>query len=176
MTSSTSAKKIKANRLSRYVSKINHLPLFSRSFLLTKLFCSQVKFANTAGVKLQKVTNDKVLLTLANKKRVQNHIGGIHAVAAALLAESATGLILGLNLPDSRLPLLKSMSLNFYQRMQGDLTANALLTAEQITQIQQQEKGDLIIAVELTDESGQAPIVAEMHWAWINKNSSKKSS
>ncbi len=173
MTNPTS-KKIKANRLSRYVSKINHLPLFSRSFLLTKLFCSQVKFANTAGVKLQEVNNKKVLLSLANKKRVQNHIGGIHAVAAALLAESATGLILGLNLPDSRLPLLKSMSLNYYQRMQGDLTATALLTDEQITQIQQQEKGDLIIAVELTDESGQAPIVAEMHWAWINKKISKK--
>jgi len=161
--------KPKANRLSRYVSKINHSPDFVRSFLLTKLFCSQVKFANTAGVKLEKVNHDKVLLTLANKKRVQNHIGGIHAVAAALLAESATGLILGLNLPDSRLPLLKSMSLHYYKRMQGNLTAKASLTPEQINQIQQQEKGDLIIAVELIDESGEAPIVAEMEWAWISK-------
>jgi acyl-coenzyme A thioesterase PaaI-like protein len=158
-----------ANRLSSYVSKINHAPHFIRSFLLTKLFCSQVKFANTAGVKLQQVGNKAVLLTLANKKRVQNHIGGVHAVAAALLAESATGLMLGMNLPDSRLPLLKSMSLNYYQRMQGALTAKALLSDEQIAQIQQQEKGDLIIKVELTDESGQAPIVAEMHWAWISK-------
>jgi acyl-coenzyme A thioesterase PaaI-like protein len=175
MTSVTSATKIKANRLNGYVNKINHLPLFCRSFLLTRLFCSQVKFANTAGVKLRKIKNDDVLLTLANKKRVQNHIGGIHAVAAALLAESTTGIILGLNLPDSRLPLLKSMSLNYYQRMQGDLTATAHLTTEQISQIQVQEKGDLIIPVEITDESGQAPIVAEMHWAWINKKHSKKS-
>jgi len=158
-----------ANRLSRYVSKINRGPRFLRSFLLTKLFCSQVKFANTAGVTLVEVSQEQVLLTLANKKRVQNHIGGIHAVAAALLAESATGLILGMNIPSDRLPLLKSMTLNYYKRMQGNLTAKAYLTAEQRLQIQQQEKGDLMIAVELTDESGQEPIVAQMQWAWISK-------
>jgi len=158
-----------ANRLSRYVNKIYKTPHFLHSFLLTKLFCSQVKFANTAGVQLIKVSDTEVLLALANKKRVQNHIGGIHAVAAALLAESATGLMLGMNLPDSRLPLLKSMTLNYYKRMQGALTAKAKLSAEQVSQIQQQEKGDLVITVELTDESGQFPIVAEMNWAWISK-------
>ena len=158
-----------ANRLSGYVNKINRSPRFMRSFLLTRLFCSQVKFANTAGVKLRQITNTNVLLTLANKKRVQNHIGGIHAVAAALLAESATGIIVGLNLPDSRLPLLKSMTMNYYQRMQGDLTAKAQLNEDQIKMIKEQEKGDMIIPVEITDESGQAPIVAEMHWAWVSK-------
>jgi len=158
-----------ANRLSRYVTKIYKTPKLFHSFLLTKLFCSQVKFANTAGVKLLKVTNTEVLLTLANKKRVQNHIGGIHAVAAALLAESATGIMLGINLPDSRLPLLKSMTLNYQKRMQGALTAKAILNADQITQIHQQEKGDLMISVELVDESGEAPILVEMNWAWISK-------
>ena len=158
-----------ANRLSRYVAKINRGPRFLRSFLLTRLFCSQVKFANTAGVTLVDVSESQVLLTLANKKRVQNHIGGIHAVAAALLAESATGLILGMNIPSDRLPLLKSMTLNYYKRMQGNLTAKAYLTEAQRLQIQQQEKGDLTIAVELTDESGQEPIVAQMQWAWISK-------
>ncbi len=158
-----------ANRLSRYVSKINNGPAFLRRFLLTKLFCSQVKFANTAGVTLVEVSETEVLLILANKKHVQNHIGGIHAVAAALLAESATGLILGMNIPSDRLPLLKSMTLNYYKRMQGNLTAKAYLTTEQRQQIQQQEKGDLLIAVELTDESGQEPIVAQMQWAWVSK-------
>jgi len=159
------------NRLSRYVAKINHGPKFLRSYLLTKLFCSQVKFANTAGVTLQTVTPNDVVLTLANKKRVQNHIGGIHAVAAALLAESATGLILGLNTPSDRLPLLKSMNLNYYKRMQGSLTARAWLTRTQQQQIQQQEKGDMFIAVEIKDESGAEPIMAQMQWAWITKQS-----
>jgi acyl-coenzyme A thioesterase PaaI-like protein len=157
------------NRMSRYVDKINHGPKFLRSYLLTKLFCVQVKFANTAGVTLKEVTKNEVLLTLANKKRVQNHIGGIHAVAAALLAESATGLILGLNIPDNRIPLIKSMTLNYNKRMQGSLTARAFLTKEQQQQILQQEKGDMLIDVEIRDESGEEPIKAQMLWAWITK-------
>ena len=140
-----------------------------RSFLLTKLFCSTVKYAGTSGVKLLSVTNSEVKLALANKKKIQNHIGGVHAVAAALLAESATGIVFGMNVPDTCLPLLKSMKINYQRRMQGDLHAVAKLTAEQIKAVNESEKGDLIVAVEITDESGEQPVECLMEWAWVSK-------
>ena len=158
-----------ANRFSRYVAKINMMPAFMRSPLLTKLFCSQVKFAKTSGVKLLKINHHQAELLLENKKKVQNHIGGIHAIAAAVLAESATGIVFGMNVPDSRLPLLKSMNIRYQRRMQGNLTAKAVLTDEQIQDIEQREKGDIIVPVKITDESGQPPIECEMEWAWVNK-------
>jgi len=157
------------NRFSSFVNKANKAPLFMQSFLLTTLFTSKVKFAGTTGVKIEKITNQKTILTLKNKKSVQNHIGGIHAIAAAVLAESATGIVFGMNVPDSRLPLLKSMKINYQRRMQGDLTAIANLTLEQIKTIEEQEKGDIIVAVTITDESGQHPIECEMEWAWVSK-------
>ncbi|WP_281560914.1 DUF4442 domain-containing protein [Thalassomonas sp. RHCl1] len=158
-----------ANRFSRYVAAINKTPAFMRSALLTKLFCSQVKYAKTSGVKLLKISHHQTELLLENKKKVQNHIGGIHAVAAAVLAESATGIVFGMNVPDSRLPLLKSMNIRYQRRMQGNLLAKARLTDEQIADIQQAEKGDIIVPVTITDESGQPPIECEMNWAWVNK-------
>jgi len=157
------------NRFSSFVNKANKAPLFMQSLLLTTLFTSKVKFAGTTGVKIEKITNQKTILTLKNKKSVQNHIGGIHAIAAAVLAESATGIVFGMNVPDSRLPLLKSMKINYQRRMQGDLTAIANLTLEQIKTIEEQEKGDIIVAVTITDESGQHPIECEMEWAWVSK-------
>ena len=36
--------------------------------------------------------------------QVQNHIKGVHACAMALLAESATGAVFGMNVPDSAIP------------------------------------------------------------------------
>ena len=84
-----------------------------QSFLLTTLFTSKVKFAGTTGVKIEKVSHQQTILSLKNKKTVQNHIGGIHAIAAVVLAESATGIVFGMNVPDSRLPLLKSMKVNY---------------------------------------------------------------
>jgi uncharacterized protein (TIGR00369 family) len=157
------------NKLSRYIAKISQAPKFAQSFLLTKLFCSQVKFANTTGIKIVKVTDNQVEIHLANKRKVQNHIGGVHAVAAAVLAESTTGLLLGLHVTDQCLPLLKSMNVNYQRRMQGDLKAVASLSEQQIEFIETQVKGDLIVPVTITDESGEQPIICEMHWAWIEK-------
>ena len=159
----------KGNRFSRYVSRINKMPLKWRSYLLTKLFCSQVKFAGTAKVKLVSVNSEGVELFLHNRKKVQNHIGGIHAIAAGLLAESASGIAFGMHVPDSHLPLLKSMKMNFNRRMQGNLKALAHLTTEQIAQVTSEEKGDIEVFVQLIDDSGQEPIDCTMNWAWVPK-------
>ncbi|WP_245942613.1 DUF4442 domain-containing protein [Candidatus Colwellia aromaticivorans] len=140
-----------------------------QSFLLTTFFTSQVKFAGTTGVKIEKVTHQQTILSLKNKKSVQNHIGGIHAIAAAVLAESATGIVFGMNVPDDRVPLLKSMTVEYERRMQGSLKAEANLTADQISMIEQQEKGDITVPVIITDDSGKMPILCEMQWAWVSK-------
>ncbi len=159
-----------ANRFSRAIAKIKKLPEFSHSFLLTKLFCSQVKYANTSKVRIIDIQSKQVTMLMANRKRVQNHIGGVHAIAAALLAESATGIVFGIQLPDSQLPLLKSMTINYQRRMQGDLTAIATITDDQIALLAQ-DKGSMEIAVVITDESDQQPIECLMTWAWITKKS-----
>lgn len=158
-----------ANKLSKLVNKIYKLPKSTHEFLLTKLFTSQVKFAGTAKLRVLSISNDKVVVKLANKKRVQNHIGGIHAVGAALAAESASGIVFGMNVPDSHLPLLKSMTLEYNKRMQGDITATAQLSSQVITAISSDEKGGLIVPVVLSDESGDSPIHCEMRWAWVPK-------
>ena len=158
-----------ANRFSRIVSKINRAPKSLRSFLLTKLFCTTVKYAGTSKIKLLEVNNYKVTLFVKNQKKVQNHIGGVHAICAALLAESATGIVFGMNVPDTCLPLLKSMTINYQRRMQGDLTAIAELSAEQIEQIEANDKGDMRVKVTITDESGEQPIECFMDWAWVSK-------
>jgi len=160
---------IMANQFSAFVNKVNKAPQFMQSFLLTTLFTHKVKFAGTTGVKIEKITHQQTILSLKNKKSVQNHIGGIHAIAAAVLAESATGIVFGMNVPDSRLPLLKSMKVSYQRRMQGDLKAIANLTPEKIQMIEQQDKGDVIVPVIITDESRQEPIECEMEWAWVSK-------
>ena len=158
-----------ANNFSRFVDKVHQAPLFLQSFLLTRMFFSKVNYAKTTGIKITKVSNQEVIVTLANTKKVQNHIGGIHAVAAALIAESATGIVFGLNVPDKCIPLLKSMTMRYQRRMQGALTAKATMTDRQISQINSDEKGDMLIPVLINDESEQPPIECEMVWAWFSK-------
>ena len=157
------------NKFNRIISTLNKAPARFRPFLLTKAFSSKVKFAGTTGIRIESISQDQVVIHLANKKKVQNHIGGVHAIAAAVIAESATGIVFGMNVPDSALPLLKSMKMEYQRRMEGDIAARAFLNSEQITAIQNEEKGSLFVPVELTDSSGQQPIQCEMEWAWVPK-------
>lgn len=87
----------------------------------------------------------------------------------ALAAESATGIVVGMNVPDTAIPLAKSMKINFVRRCEGDIKAVAHLTEEQLEKIHTEEKGDVLVAVEVTDSSGKSPITAEMVWAWVPK-------
>ena len=160
-----------SNRFSRYISKINKMPERFRPFLLTKLFCSQVHFANTSNVKILSISKNKVVMKIKNHKKVQNHIGGVHALAAGLLAESASGIVFGINIPDTCLPLIKTIKLDFKKRMKGDLLAVATLPDEDIATMNSSDKGNLLVSVKITDESTEEPIECEMDWAWVTKRS-----
>ena len=142
-----------------------------RRWARSKALGRAVRFAGTAGLDFEVVTPTLVVIRLANRPKVQNHIGGVHAAAMALLAETATGFAVGMNVPDDKLPLLKSMSIDYVRRAQGGLRAAAKLTPEQIDALRSQPKGDVLVAVEVKDESGAEPIRCAMTWAWVPKKS-----
>lgn len=62
---------------------------------------------------------------------MQNHIKGVHAAAMALLAETATGFLTGLHIPDNRILLIKSLHVDYLKVVEGGLTATATLSTEQ---------------------------------------------
>lgn len=157
------------NRLQRQLAKLDAVPAFLRRPVCQWLMHRAVPFTGTAGIRFDRLDADGVRLRLLNRRRVQNHIRGVHASATALLAETASGLALNLHLPDDRLPLLKSMTIRYTQRADGGLTASARLTAEQRAALLEQEKGEVNISVSLRDDTGGTPAECEMVWAWVPK-------
>lgn len=157
------------NRLNRNINKVNKMPKVLRPWLLDKAIGGVVKFVGTAGVHFEKMTTQKVVISLQNKKKVRNHIGQIHAAATTLLAETATGMVVGMNIPDDKVPLMKELSINFIRRSLGKQMAVAWLSEEQIDTIRNTPKGDLNVPIRVTDETGQEVIQAVMNWAWVPK-------
>ncbi|HSW12858.1 MAG TPA: DUF4442 domain-containing protein [Solimonas sp.] len=143
------------------------VPLFRQA--VTRMFNFQVRFAGTAGVRFEELTEERAVLVLENRRKVQNHIGGIHAAAMALLAETGSGALFGMNVPPTHLPLIKSMNIRYVRRAQGQLRAEATLSAEQRERIRNEPKGDVLVPVKVIDESGEQPIECEMTWAWVPK-------
>ena len=160
---------VRPNRLARTVASLQRLPVGLRTWLLSHLLGRAVPLVGTAGLRFEQITLTQVVVRMANRRKVRNHIGGVHAAGMVLLAETATGFCVGMNVPDDKLPLIKSMKVDFVRRAVGSLTAVATLQPEQIALMQSQDKGEVAVPVRITDESGQQPIQAEMIWAWVPK-------
>lgn len=163
----------KSNRLTKLVKATSRLPQGMRTALLSKTFGRVVPMVGSAKIRYQEISASKVVVSMANHKAMQNHIGQIHACAMALLAETATGFVTAMNVPDSAVVLIKSLKVDFKRPTKGAMTAVATLTPKQQQLMQSSEKGETLVQVIVSDESGEAPIQCEMLWAWIAKNQLK---
>ncbi|MGL6072469.1 DUF4442 domain-containing protein [Craterilacuibacter sp.] len=155
--------------MSRIAEKTQCLPKTIRTFVLSRIFGRVVPFLATSGLHFDEVGAQKMVVSLTNHRMVQNHIKGVHAAAMALLAETSTGFVVGMNMPDDKLMLLKSMNIHYLKRSQGDMRAEAVLSAAQIERFHTEDKGDITVTVRVSDESGEEPIRCEMVWAWLPK-------
>lgn len=153
------------NRLEKAVDKVSGYPKWVLSWVIGRT----VPYVGTSGVHFEKMTKDQVIVSLKNKKKVRNHIHQIHAAAMMLLAETASGMALGMNIPDDRIPLVKTLNTAFVKRSTGAMKAVAVFTDAQRDLLANNEKGETPIQVIVTDETGIEPIICEVVWAWIPK-------
>ena len=116
-----------SNRMRRTLGKADSLPPVLRRRAVSFAVRRTIPFVGTAGVDILEVGPTRVELALVNRRGVQNHIGGVHAAATALIAETASGLVLGMNVPDSAVPVLREMRINYLRRASEGEKDNAPL-------------------------------------------------
>ena len=161
------------NRLARSVAQLQRVPAFLQPWLRNRALGRAVPFTGTAGLNYVEMSPKQVVITMPNVRRVQNHIQGVHAAAMALLAETATGMVVGMNVRDDCLPLCKTMHIDFKRRAQGSLRAVASVSAAQRELMLKNDKGEVSVLVQVSDESGEQPLQCEFIWAWIPTPKSK---
>ena len=124
--------------------RARRVPAALRPWLRNKVMGRAVPFTGTAGLDFAHMAPERVEIAVANVRRVQNHIQGVHAAAMALLAETATGMVVGMNVRDDCLPLCKTLHIDFKRRAQGGLRAVARLSPAQRELMLKNDKGDTI--------------------------------
>ena len=130
----------KPNRLTTVVNTFQKLPRPIRTFALSKAMGRVIKYAGTSGLRYEKLTPTECIIVIPNRKKVRNHIGSVHAAAMGLLAETATGFMTGLTVPDNRIIVIKSMKLEYLKQASGDMKAIATFTDEQVEFIKNNEE------------------------------------
>ncbi|MCV2421848.1 DUF4442 domain-containing protein [Paucibacter sp. DJ2R-2] len=157
------------NRLARTLAKLDAWPAAVRPMARNLALRRAVPFTGTAKLDFVRLDTEVAEIAIANRRPVQNHIGGVHAAAMGLLAETATGMVVGMNVRDDCLPLCKSMHVDFKKRASGAMRARATLSAAQRELMLAEPKGEVTVSVVVTDEAGVNPVECEFVWAWIPK-------
>ena len=155
------------NRMERQLAKLSDVPRFARSWFRSVVLRRAVPFTGTAKLRYEDMSANSVQIFVANDHIVRNHIGGVHAMASTLAAETATGMVMGMNVRDDCIPVVKDMRVQFKKRGQGAMRAVATLSDAQRELIRSTTKGEVTVPVTVTDESGNQPIECEFIWAWI---------
>ena len=156
------------NRMSKMIQMIDKIPV-GKTFFRSKVLGNVVPFTGNSSLNFEKISAEEVVISLKNIRSVQNHIKQVHACAMALVIETATGFVVGMNVPDDKILLIKEMNLKYVKRSSGKVIATASLTQVQIDEIKNEPKGDITVPVILTDDEGNEPVKAEAIWAWREK-------
>ncbi len=157
------------NKLTNMINRIERLPIPFKVWFKSLILGNYLPFVGTVGLRFVKTTNREWTVDLKNRRKVRNHLRQVHAGAMVLLAETTAVFLTASNLSDDKIPLVKRIEADFVKRSKGSLTANAVLTNEQIHAIQSSEKGDIKIDVKIVDEAHNLPIIVTITAAWISK-------
>ena len=155
------------NRLERQLERLSEVPAFARTWYQSVLLRRAVPFASTAGLRFITMSQERAEISLVSKHKVHDHSGAIHASAMNLLAETATGMVVGMNVRDDCVPLARQIRMTFKKRATGSLRAVATLTAEQRALMRANDRGEVNVAVTVLDEAGAQPVECEFVWTWI---------
>jgi len=157
------------NKLSKLIDFTGKMP-FGKAYMRSLILGKVVPFTGTSSLSFEKVEPDEVVIYLKNKRSVQNHIKQVHAAAMALVIETATGFVVGMNVKDDKILLIRELNLKYVKKSTGAVKAVAKLSKEQREMIEKEPRGDLSVTVTLTDEDSKSPVQAEAIWSWREKN------
>jgi len=111
---------------------------------------------------------DRCVFELKNKRRVRNHLGGVHAGALVTLGESAAGLLLlkNFSFSDYRL-ILKELKAEYERQGRGRLEATAEFTAarrKKVASALEEDAQFVPMVTEIYREDGE--LVARIKTKW----------
>lgn len=138
--------------------------------MIKQHMAASVPFANYTGVKLEEVSAERGVATLAKRAEVENHIQTMHAGAMFTLGEAASGAAMGGVMADQLLaarPVAANASIKYVKTAKTDITAiaSASMSAEDALKAFHAD-GKVVFDVKVDIRDADENTCAEMTVAW----------
>lgn len=98
-------------------------------WLYSRLICWRAPYFGSISPSVDLLEAGRCVVRIRQRRRVQNHIGTVHAIALCNMAEMAGGLATDATIPAGMRWIPKGMSVRYLKRASGVMTATALVPA-----------------------------------------------
>lgn len=128
-------------------------------WLFAQLIRFAVPYSGSIGARVTSLEPGRATVTLRDRRAVRNHLGSIHAVTLANLAELSSGLAMLAALEPGVRGIVTELTIKYHKKARGRLTATG--TAAPPTVV---EPTEALAHAEIRDASGD--VVAEATVSW----------
>ena len=137
-------------------------PLPGGRGLFARVRGRMVPYTGTLGARVLELEPGRAVVALADRRRVRNHLGSVHAVALVNTGELATGLSVLTALPVGIRGIVTGLSAEYLKKARGPITATADARALGLGGVR--ERRDVEAVAELRDESGETVARVTARW------------
>ncbi|MFK7825747.1 MAG: hotdog fold domain-containing protein [Oligoflexales bacterium] len=156
-------------RLVKTIDIFNKLSLFPYgNKVFTTILCRKAPYFGSIAPTVQDLRPSFASATIRNTKKVQNHMGSVHAIAMCNMAELVGGLMTEVSIPSSKRWIPSGMSVEYLKKAKSDL--RAIANGESINWSQE---GSAFVPVEIKDTKGDLVFRARIEMRISTKPSRK---
>jgi acyl-coenzyme A thioesterase PaaI-like protein len=137
--------------------RLEHLPFGKRVFV--RAFTLAAPYFASVRPRVLEVAPDRAVVVVPRRRRVHNHIGTVHAIAACNGLEAAMGLLAEASIPPTRRWIPSGMEVRYLAKSTSDLTC----TAETDPEVWRDGRAEVPVRVTATRADGIVTVEGTIH-------------
>ena len=138
-------------------------------WLFSRLVCWKAPYFASIAPRIERLEPSRCDARIRQRRRIQNHIGTVHAIAMCNLAELVGGMMTDVSIPASMRWIPKGMTVQYLKKAKGTLRATA---TPDIAVVASEQGYELPVSVDVQDAAGEHVFHARIAM-WVSPRQSR---